>query len=200
MRAILLTLALSATPLMAAFPQPVLTENLAYGQKEASLTFQADCAIRKAKPLCKCTSLSIQGTTLKAKVDVSDFANPIVEKELEATTADGATTRLTMRFIVPQAVQLSARSLIWKQGSPARPKEVHLRIPHGSPVHAMAEAAISGDAFDYAPRIVKRGAEYAVSVTPRSTEHTALNRLIIKTDSADPRYAQYIIYLSIQSN
>lgn len=185
---------------MAAFPHPVQEVQLAFGQKEADIAFEADSPIRKAKPLCKCTTLSIQGAKLTAKIDVSDFAQALVEKEIEATTADGSTTRLIMRFHVPQAVQLSTRSLIWRQGAPARPKELRLHIPAGSPVHSLAEAAISGDAFDYTPRIVKAGAEYAVSITPRSTAHEALNRLILKTDSADPRYAQYIIYLSIQSH
>lgn len=197
MRLILL-LIIGTMPLMAAFSQPVQVVQLAYGQQEAVLTFQADSNIRKAKPLCDCTKLSYHDNTLTARVNTSEFAQS-VDKQIDATTADGVTTRLTMRFEVPQALQLSSRSMIWQQGGPSTEQKLAIRIPAGSPVHKVREAAISGDDFDYTPHTVKEGVEYSVSVTPRSTGKKALNRLIIKTDSADPRYAQYIIYLSIQS-
>lgn len=198
MRALLL-LVLGALPLMAAFPHPSQTIKLDAAQKEAVLVFQADSGIQKAKPLCECTKVSLSGSVLTAHVDVSGFTRT-VSKYIDATTADGVTTRLTMHFEAPVVVQLSAQSLIWKLGAPASPQELRISIPDPahSPVHDITEAAISGEAFDYTPRIVKKGKEYAVSVTPRSTEKKALNRLIIKTDSADPRYAQYIVYLSVQ--
>lgn len=196
MRILLLSI-LGALPLMAAFPRPVQEVPLSYGQREAVVVFEADSPIRRAKSLCECTKVSYEGTRLVARVDTSGFSHP-VEKQLEATTADGAVTRLTMRLNVPQAVVLSSPSLIWKLGSPATPQQLRITLPKGSPVHAVSEAALSGEAFEYSPRVVRSGAEYAVSVTPRSTAKKALNRLIIKTDHPDPRYAQYIIYLSIQ--
>ena len=197
MRALIFLLVLGTAPLMAAFPRPVQAVKLRYGQTEATVAFEADCAIRKAKALCDCTTLSFSGSTLTAHVDTSGFSSS-VEKQLEATTTDGKTTTLTMRFDVPQALQLSAKSLIWQQGGAPDVRELRIRIPAGSPVHSVTEAALSGDAFDYTPRTLKAGADYSVSIRPRRTDKKILNRLLIKTDSTDKRYAAYIVYLSIQ--
>lgn len=193
----LLLYLICALPLMAGFARPVQVVKLDYGQREAIVTFDADSPIRKAKPLCECTTTTFNGSHLVARVNTSGFSQDI-DKQIDVTLEDGSKTRLTMRFSVPQALTLSARSLIWKQNSQPVAKELRILLPEGSPVHRVTEAAISGEAFDYKPRVVKEGAEYAVSITPRSTEKKTLNRLIIKTDSEDPRYSQYIIYLSIQ--
>lgn len=198
MRPLLLFL-LAALPLMAAFPTPMQVVKLDYGQHEVVVQFTADGPIRKAKPLCDCTKVSIDGARLTARVDTRAFSQDVVEKQIDATTADGVETRLTMRFVVPSAVTLSARSFIWKQGAPAEPQLLTIRIPKGSPVHRVKEASLSGEAFDYTPRVVKEGEVYTVSIVPRSTEKKVLNRLIITTDSAESRYAQYIIYLSVQT-
>lgn len=194
---ILLGLCAAVAPARAGFAQPVQPVQLAFGQKEAEIVFTADSPVKHAKALCECTSLRVEGSKLIARVDTGAFSQD-VDKQIDATTADGVTTRLTMRFVVPQALSVSARSLIWKVGQPPMPQTLRIRIPKGSPVHSVAEAALSGEAFDYTPRIVKEGAEYAVDITPKSSAKKALNRLIIKTDSADSRYAAYIIYLSIQ--
>ena len=192
-----ITCILLSCPAWAGFPQPVQSVQLAFGQQEAQLVFEADSAIKSAKPLCECTTVRSEGKKLHVRVDTSGFSQDI-EKQIETRTADGASTKLTMRFSVPQAISLSARSLIWKGAADAAPKSLRITIPTGSPVHRVTEASISGDAFDYTPRVVKEGAEYCVDITPLSMKKKALNRLIIKTDSKDPRYAAFIVYLSIQ--
>lgn len=192
-----LILSAMAAPALAGFAQPTQVVQLAYGQKEAEVVFTADASVKHAKPLCECTSLRKEGNKIIARVDVSGFSQD-VDKQIDATTTDGVTTRLTMRFAVPPALGVSARSLVWKVGGSPAPQTLRITIPKGSPVHRMTEASISGDAFEYTPRIVKEGAEYAVDIAPKTLEKKALNRLIIKTDSADKRYAAYIIYLSIQ--
>lgn len=194
---LLLFLATFASPVQAGFAQPVQLVQLAYGQKQARVIFQADSPITHSRSLCDCTKVKHGGNTLTAVVDVSDFAQS-TQKQLEATTADGKTTRLTMDIRVPQAVQLSARSMIWKVGGACSPKKLQVIIPKGSPVHALTSADLSGDAFDYTTNTTNPGELYSLTVSPRSTQKSVLNRLIIRTDSADARYAGYIIYLSIQ--
>lgn len=186
-----------AMPVQAGFLQPVQVVQLAYGQKQARVIFEADSSIIRSRSLCDCTKVSHSGTTLIAVVDVSGFALS-TQKQLEATTADGKVTRLTMDIRVPQAVEFSARSLIWKVGGPTESKTLRVRIPKGSPVRTLTKADISGDAFTYTTDTVTSGEEYSVSIIPRSTQKPVLNRLIIRTDSSDVRYAGYIIYLSIQ--
>lgn len=197
MRSFSLLFLLTALPLSAAFTKVTQTVPLDYGQKEVQVVFEADGEIKRAHPLCECTKVRVEGNRLIARVDTEGFSQDI-EKQIDATLADGTSARLTMRFKVPQALTLSQRSLVWKQGGEASTKTLKITIPKGSPVHNVTEAAISGDDFEYTPRKVKEGAEYAVDVTPRSVSQKKLNRLIIKTDSVDKRYAAYIIYLSIQ--
>lgn len=192
-----LCFALSALPACAGFSTTVQSIQLKHGQNAATLTFEADQPIRKAKAHCDCTEVQITGKRLVAQVDASKFEGK-VEKTIDATTADGKTTRLTMRFSVPEAVKLSARTLQWKVGAPAAPQVLRISIPSASPVKNVTEAALSGEDFDYDPRKGSRPGEFSVTITPKSTAKRVLNRLIITTDAADPRFSRYIIYLQVK--
>lgn len=197
LRAIILTAA-CALPALAAFPQPQQSVKLAYSQQSAVVEFTTDGpAVTKAKPLCDCTTVSIQGNKLIATVDTSKF-DQSVAKQIDATTADGKTTRLTMNFEVPPAIILSARSLVWQRGSKPAPQVLAITLPKGSPVTDIKEAGLSGDAFDYVPHKVKDGREYTVTVTPRGTDKPVLNRLVLTMASTDPRFARQIIYLQVK--
>lgn len=188
---------MSALPALAGFSKTTQSVKLGYGQNEVQLVFTADADIRRAKPHCDCTEVDIQGKRLVATVDTSKFEGE-VEKTIDATTADGKTTRLTMRFTVLPAVQLSARTLQWRVGAAATPQTLRISLPAGSPVRSVTEAALSGEDFNYDPRKGKRPGEFTVTVTPKSTAKRVLNRLIIETDSPDPRFSRYIIYLQVK--
>ena len=197
LHAIILTAA-CALPALAAFPQPQQSVKLAYSQQTAVVEFTTDGpAVTKAKPLCDCTTVTIQGNKLIATVDTSKF-DQSVAKQIDATTADGKTTRLTMNFEVPAAIILSARSLVWQRGSTPAPQVLTITLPKGSPVTDIKEAGLSGDAFDYVPHKVKDGREYTVTVTPRTTDKPVLNRLVLTMVSTDPRFAKQIVYLQVK--
>ena len=197
LHAIILTAA-CALPALAAFPQPQQSVKLSYSQQTAVVEFTTDGpAVTKAKPLCDCTTVTIQGNKLIATVDTSKF-DQSVAKQIDATTADGKTTRLTMNFEVPAAIILSARSLVWQRGAAPAPQVLTITLPKGSPVTDIKEAGLSGDAFDYVPHKVKDGREYTVTVTPRSTEKPVLNRLVLTMVSKDPRFARQIVYLQVK--
>ncbi|MBR5895812.1 MAG: hypothetical protein IKZ13_09755 [Akkermansia sp.] len=188
---------LAALPALAGFSQPVQTVKLKHGQNAVTLTFEADQRIRRAEAHCDCTEVNIEGSRLVAQVDTSKFEGE-VEKTIDATTDDGRTTRLSMHFTVPAALNLSARTLRWKLGAPATPQVLRISIPKGSPLRNVTNASLSGTDFDYDPRKGKTPGEFTVTVTPKSTAKRALNRLIIDTDSSDPRFARYIIYLQVK--
>lgn len=103
-----------------------------------------------------------------------------------------------MSFRVPAAIEFSARSITWKQGSTPTPQVLYITLPQGSPIHQLKEAALSGDQFDYVPKREKDGRHFSVTITPKNTTSRVLNRLIITTDSSDPRFNQHIIYLQIK--
>lgn len=192
-----LTIVSAQLPAQAAFRENTHVVQLSYGQNEAIVVFTADDTITRSRSLCDCTKVSHSGKRLIATVDVHNFARS-VRKQIEATTADGVTTRLTMDIRVPQAIEISAQSIIWKIGAAAEEKVLQIRIPKGSPVQRIISADLSGDAFRYTTKTDHPGELYSVRIAPLSTQARVLNRLIIRTDSTDARYAAFIIYLSVQ--
>lgn len=199
-RALLSLLLLTAAlPAAAGFRSAEQTIKLRPTQTSATVTFETDgTAIRKAKPLCDCTKLQTSGTKLIAEVNTATFDSS-VDKQIDVTTSDGLTTRLTMHFEVPPAIVLSARSLIWARGAAPEPQVLTITLPAGSPIRSIKDAGLSGSNYDFVPETVAKGREYRLTVTPKSTEKGNLERLVIKTDCADPRYAQRIIYLQVKA-
>lgn len=188
----------AALPALAGFRQTTQTVKLTCGQTRATVIFETDgSGIRKTKPLCDCTKLQTSGTKLIAEVDTSTF-DADVDKQIDVTTSDGFTTRLTMHFVVPPAIVLSARSLIWKKGAAPEPQVLTITLPAGSPIRSIKDAGLSGTNYDFTPETVEKGREYRLTVTPKSTEKGNLERLVIKTDCTDKRYSQRIIYLQVK--
>ena len=197
MKKILLPL-LCTLPAMAAFKSTTQVVPLKFGQESVTIVFETTGEeIDDAEPHCDCTKVQVKGTRLTAVVDTRTFDRD-VEKTIAAETEDGEEVTLRMQFRVPQAMQLSARSLVWKRGAAPAPQVLRITLPKGSPITHIADAALSGDAFDYSPKVVKRGKEYSVTITPRSSAKAALNRLVLTTDSTDPRYHRQIIYLQVK--
>lgn len=198
-RPLLPLLLLAALPAAAGFRTAEQTVKLSPTQTRATVVFETDgSAIRKAKPLCDCTKLETSGTKLIAEVNTATFDSS-VDKQIDVRTSDGLTTRLTMHFEVPPAIVLSARSLVWARGAAPEPQVLTISLPEGSPVRSIKDAGLSGTNYDFVPETVEKGREYRITVTPRSTATGNLERLVIKTDCADPRYAQRIIYLQVKA-
>lgn len=186
----------AALPALAGFAKPVQPVRLTHGQQSTTVTFEADCAVTSAKAHCDCTTLSISGRTITAKVDTSKF-DESVDKTITATTADGKTTTLTMRFELPQAIILSATNIVWKIGAPPTPHVLHITVPAGSPITKVKEAALSGADFTYTTAKGRKPGEYNVTITPKSTAKRVRNTLVLKMESADPRFTQRLIYLRV---
>lgn len=197
MKKILLPL-LCTLPTLAAFKNTTQVVPLKFGQESVTIVFETTGEeIDDAEPHCDCTKVRVKGNRLTAVVDTRTFDRD-VEKTISAETENGEEVTLRMQFRVPQAMQLSARSLVWKRGAAPTPQVLRITLPKGSPITHIADAALSGEDFDYTPKVVKRGKEYSVTITPRSTAKAALNRLVLTTDSPDPRYHRQIIYLQVK--
>lgn len=185
-------------PALAGFKSTTQVVPLKFGQEQATVVFQTTGEkIEEAEPHCDCTKVTLNGSKLTATVDTHTFDRD-VEKTIAAETEDGSEVTLRMQFKVPQAMVLSARSLVWKRGSTPAPQVLRITLPPGSPITHINGASLSGEAFDYTPKVVKRGREYTVTITPLSTAKAVLNRLVLTTDSSDPRYHRQIIYLQVK--
>ncbi len=190
--------AILTLPALAGFKSTTQEERIYFGQTQATVVFETTGEkIENAKPHCDCTKVYISGSKLTATVDTSTFDRD-VEKTISAETEGGEKVTLRMQFKVPKAMHISARSLVWKGGGIPTPKVLRIFLPRGGPITHITDAALSGDDFDYTPKVVKRGRAYTVTIIPRSTAKAVLNRLVIITDSADPRYRRQIIYLQVK--
>ena len=190
--------AILTLPAMAGFKNTTQVVPLKSGQQSATVVFETTGEeIEEAEPHCDCTKVQVKGTRLTAVVDTRTFDRD-VEKTIAAETEEGGEVTLRMQFKVPQAIQFSARSLVWKRGAAPAPQVLRITLPKGSPITHITDAALSGDAFDYIPKVVKKGREYTVTCTPRSTAKATLNRLVLTTNSTDPRYQRQIIYLQVK--
>ena len=197
MKKIAITLLLTL-PALAGFKSTTQVIPLQFGQQRVNVIFETTGEkIEDAEAHCDCTKVSTNGSRLTAVVDTRTFDRD-VEKTITAETEDGQKVTLRMQFRVPQAMQLSTRSLVWKRGAAPTPQVLRITLPKEGPITHISDAALSGDAFDYTPKVVKRGQEYTVTITPRSTAKAALNRLVLTTDSTDPRYHRQIIYLQVK--
>ncbi len=189
---------LAAPPVLAGFAETEQRVKLAPAQQAVTVVFRTvgGSVVTKVKPDCSCTTARIEGSRVVAEVDTSAFDGPTVKK-MEVHTSDGKRTTLVMRFDVPQAIIISSPSLVWQRGASPAPQEFRIRLPKGSPIRALISADIAGDDFDYTPRTITPGREYAISVTPRSTARRCMNRLVLKMDAPTP-YAQRILYLRVR--
>ena len=194
---LLLALSLGSQSLQAQFSQSSQEARLGFGQTHCNFLFTADSSIRKVTPNCDCTSYRIENNKLHVTVDAREF-NRDTNRYLDIKMQDGRKCRLMLYFRIAQPLLLSSRSLTWKRGASPSQQSITLYIPKGSPIKALKEAGLNGKEFDYQTKTLKKNREYQITITPLSTAKKALNRLVIKTVSSDPRYSQHIIYLQIK--
>ena len=183
----------------AGFNDAQKTIKLDYAQKQATVVFDADCAITSAEPQCDCTKVKIEGKKLIAVVDTTQFPDS-VSKTIEAKTADGKKTTLHMNFEVPVAVEFSPKVLIWKVGEKPVTKVVTITVPEGSPVKSLKGVGLEGEAFTYKAAKGSKKGEYTVSVTPVSTAKRVRNQMVIKMESDNPLFRQRTVNVRVNKN
>ncbi len=197
MKYILSLLALLAPLASAHVAKHDQTVKLPFKHSRAQFVFESTSPITYAKAHCECTTLKVEGKKIIATVDTTIFDQDAF-RTISIRTQEGKSQTLTMRFVVPQALTLSAKSLRWARGSAPKAQSLRLRIPQGSPITALTEAGLKGKEFHYELKTHKKGRDYEIIITPLSCNKKVLNRLVIKTNASDPRYKQFIIYLQVK--
>lgn len=193
------------------FDQTTRHERISPQQKTLQTAFSfrnagsAPVTITRVKPHCECTKASVEGgrTTvppgasgrLLLDIDTKTFTGTVM-KDVSVTTSDGQTRRLTVAVSVPESITVSPKGLSWKQGGAATPKTVAITLAPNCPF-GLKRASLVGDAFHYDTHVLTPNKRFTVTVTPKSTQNKVINRLLIETDSSDPRYARIPVFLSI---
>ncbi len=167
-------------------------------------TGRSPVTIKRIKPHCECTEArSERGNTVMPgqsgrillKVDTKTFVGT-VSKDVSVFTSDGTEHKIIVRVAVKEPVTVTPKALSWKQNGTAETRIITLTLAAGCPF-TLKRVSLVGSDFEYEPATVTPGKKYTVTVTPKSTGKKLINRLLIETDSKDPRYARIPVFLSI---
>jgi len=141
-----------------------------------------DCTTAGAKDN-KLTYAPGESGVISAVMKTGNFSGT-VDKDM-TVYANGSAYKLVIRAQIPDIIRMEPRKLEWARGEAAAPKTIKITISKELPVN-LTTVDLTGDAFDYEPVTVKKGREYKIIVTPKSTAKPAFNTIWVRTDSAVP--------------
>lgn len=168
------------------FKETVVPVKVAPDQDSITATFPftntsgSPVTISKIHVSCDCTTAGAKDNKLtyapgesgviSAVMKTGNFSGT-VDKDM-TVHAGGSAYKLVIRAQIPDIIRMEPRKLEWARG----------------------------EAFDYEPVTVKKGREYKIIVTPKSTAKPAFNTIWVRTDSAVPRYKRQMGFLAIKEN
>lgn len=132
-----------------------------------------DCTTAGAKDN-KLTYAPGESGVISAVMKTGNFSGT-VDKDM-TVHANGSAYKLVIRAQIPDIIRMEPRKLEWARGEAAVPKTIKITISKELPVN-LTTVDLTGDAFDYEPVTVKKGREYKIIVTPKSTARPAFNTL-----------------------
>lgn len=132
---------------------------------------------------------------VNVEIDLGEFGGK-VEKDASVITSEGQKINLKLIVDVPQFIKVEPQTLKWKVGEALTPRKMKLTI-HKELNLDLEEVSISKRGFDYEPRIIKKGREYEIIVTPKSTKSPEFALLSVRTNSEQQRYKKILAYLAI---
>ena len=155
-----------------------------------------DCTTAGAKDN-KLTYAPGESGVITAVMKTGNFSGT-VDKDM-AVHANGSAYKLVIRAQIPDIIRMEPRKLEWTKGEVPAPKTIKITISRELPVN-LTTVDLTGDAFNYEPVTVKKGREYKIIVTPRSTDRPAFNTIWVRTDSTVPRYKRQMGFLTIKED
>lgn len=195
------------------FKETIVPVKVAPTQDSITATFaftntsQTPVTIDKIKVTCDCTTANVKGNKLTyapgesgeitAVMKTGNFSGT-VDKDMTVHTSQ-SDYKLIIRAHIPDIVRMEPRKLEWNKGGPATPKTIKITLSPDLPVN-LTTVELTGDAFDYEPITIKKGREYQLKITPKSTSSPAFNTIWVKTDSTVPRYKRQMGFLSIKED
>ena len=149
------------------------------------------------RKITKLTYAPGESGVISAVMKTGNFSGT-VDKDM-TVHANGSAYKLVIRAQIPDIIRMEPRKLEWTRGEAPAPKTIKITISKELPVN-LTTVDLTGDAFDYEPVTVKKGREYKIIITPRSTAKPAFNTIWVRTDSTVPRYKRQMGFLTIKEN
>lgn len=167
----------------------------------------AEVTIKKVETSCSCLTAALlndkekiasgEKSAVFLDIDLGAFGGKI-DKYAIVVTSEGERIPLNISVSIPDFLKMEPRTLKWTVGESLTPKTIHFII-HPSLTLKLKEVSISSPNFEFTPKVITPGKEYALEVTPKSTATPDYGMIRVHTDSAIPRYKRSVGFLSIDT-
>jgi hypothetical protein len=121
-----------------------------------------------------------------------------VSKQLDVITDDIAQPeiKLSVTVTIPQIFKMEPESLRWELGEEAKAKTIKLTVLDEKEI-AVTGLVSSRDNMAAAFKEVKKGREYEITLTPKTTAEPMLGVLRVETNAPYPRYQKRLLFFNV---
>ncbi|MBV9009755.1 MAG: DUF1573 domain-containing protein [Verrucomicrobia bacterium] len=169
---------------------PALGETKAVGSFKYHNDGSQPVYIKSVRTSCGCTTTSPHKEVIQpgesgeitATFNIGSSTG-LQQKTVEVQTDDPKTpaTVLTLRAIIPQAVELRPTFVYWQNGDPAKPKTITVKLAKET---GAKNLKVTSSSPDFTAKVTSIGAnEFSVEVAPRDTSHAASSTLTIQPEN-----------------
>lgn len=168
------------------------------GERAASAEFKftnagtKEVSVTKVDTSCGCTTAKLEPQTYRAQESGAlkvafAFEGRVgwQHKSIAVQTTDSVApvTFLTLHVLIPEAIQLSERNVVWKFGDSPAAKTVHIEVMNHA--FSVTGASCQDEKFRCDLRTLEAGKSYEVTITPTSTTQADSAFVQLKTDQPD---------------
>lgn len=121
-----------------------------------------------------------------------------VSKQVVVVTDDPAQPEITLsiRMTIPPIIKVEPESLKWEVGEEAKPKTMKLTVVDEKAI-AVTKLVSSRDNMTAEFKELKKGREYEITLTPKTTAEVMLGVLRVETDAPYPRYQKRLLFFNV---
>ena len=187
------------------------TANLSETQVSAEFKFKVTggktIKISDVATYCSC----LKAKTKDGKTEYKDGEEGIIETAFQLGTFDGEVTKqvvvvsddpeqpeitLAVKVTIPPLYKVEPEHLIWTVGDEAAGKTMKFTILGDKPVE-VKELVSSRENMVAELKEIKKGREYEIKLTPKSTAEAMLGILRVETNAPFPRYQKRLLFFSV---
>jgi len=195
------------------FEKTLLTYTANHSDTEVSANFKFKVTggktikIADVATYCSC----LKAKTKDGKTEFKDGEEGVIETAFQLGTFDGEVTKqvvvvsddpdqkeitLALKVTIPPLYKVEPEHVIWTVGDEAKGKTMKFTILGDKEV-TVTGLASSRDSVTAELKEIKKGREYQITLTPKTTEDAMLGVLRVETNAPFPRYQKRLLFFSI---
>lgn len=162
-------------------------------------------AIRDIHTNCGCISATAdkqsyapgESGVIEGIFKVGSTAGKLVKSiKVETKNSKGKFQKLVVGVQVPELFQISPNLTQWEIGEEVTTKTISFKVVHDDPIK-ITEVSSSRQNMNIELRTIKEGREYAIDVTPKSTDNVTLGVVRIQTDCDIKRHRRKMAFVGV---